>query len=157
LKSLGIVDPFPNEERLNKSKAALPEKGDSDTSHIPLVYPAERYVEGNSPYCLYIPSNELMFKLMRACIGVKKPQDLWFINLSLDAHYIDSKWLDNENNDENSENTKSDKEKEVDDEGNEKEEDDGANKKEEDGEKKKEEEKKNEEDKGIEKIITKEE
>ena len=28
--------------------------------------------------CVYIPSNEVLFKMMRACIGCENIEDLWF-------------------------------------------------------------------------------
>ena len=31
-----------------------------------------------SPPCIYLPTRNVMFKLMRACIGVKYAGDLWF-------------------------------------------------------------------------------
>ena len=43
-----------------------------------LVYSMSRYVKGESPKCIYFPSRKLMFKMMRACIGITKEDDLWF-------------------------------------------------------------------------------
>ena len=43
-----------------------------------LVYRSDRYVETYTPHVIYYPSKLLLFKLMRACIGVKKEEDLWF-------------------------------------------------------------------------------
>lgn len=45
-----------------------------------LIYNRKRNLEELSPMCVYIPSKELMFKMMRACIGCEKPQDLWIYN-----------------------------------------------------------------------------
>jgi hypothetical protein len=42
-----------------------------------LVYFRSRYIEGFSPYCVYIPKKEIMLKLMRACVAVPKSEDLW--------------------------------------------------------------------------------
>lgn len=43
-----------------------------------LVYPIERYQsEYIAPLCIYIPSDELLFKLMRSCIGCDYIEDLW--------------------------------------------------------------------------------
>jgi hypothetical protein len=42
------------------------------------VYPESRLVKGLSPYAIYIPNKEIMLKMMRACIQVKSPEDLWF-------------------------------------------------------------------------------
>jgi hypothetical protein len=43
-----------------------------------LVYHDERYKPGNSPNVAYFPSNLMLFKIMRACIDIEKPEDLWF-------------------------------------------------------------------------------
>ena len=48
-----------------------------------LVYRSDRYAEDFSPYVIYYPSKLVLFKLMRACIGVTNEDDLWF---------KDSKW-----------------------------------------------------------------
>lgn len=42
-----------------------------------LLYPENRYIEDQVPLHIYIPRKEIMFKLMRACIDVEKPEDLW--------------------------------------------------------------------------------
>ena len=34
--------------------------------------------KGYSPYCMYIPSKRVIFKMMRASIGCYSKQDLWF-------------------------------------------------------------------------------
>ena len=47
-----------------------------------LVYHENRYKEDCSPYTIYLPSNDVMFKMMRACLGCEKDYDLWF-NLGL--------------------------------------------------------------------------
>ena len=36
---------------------------------------------------MYIPSSEVMFKLMRSCIDVKNPEDLVFFNKGVDTIY----------------------------------------------------------------------
>ena len=33
--------------------------------------------------CVYIPNRPLLFKMMKACIGVKRIQDLWMYSESL--------------------------------------------------------------------------
>ena len=37
-----------------------------------LTYSLDRYQEEFSPMCLYIPNTPLMFKMMKACIGVER-------------------------------------------------------------------------------------
>jgi len=41
------------------------------------VYPKSKYFEESNPFCLYIPNKEIMFKMIRACIKVTEPEDLW--------------------------------------------------------------------------------
>ena len=50
----------------------MPDTFDLTLPTVPddLVYEECRYVEKYSPYCIYIPKKDLMFKMMRACIGV---------------------------------------------------------------------------------------
>lgn len=45
-----------------------------------LVYQSKRYAEDYSPMCVYIPSSEILFKMMRACIGTYAIEDLWIYN-----------------------------------------------------------------------------
>ena len=45
-----------------------------------LTYQLDRYNEEFSPMCVYIPTNDILFKLMRATIGVDKVQDIWIFN-----------------------------------------------------------------------------
>ena len=45
------------------------------------VYHESRYREEGSPNVNYIPRKEMMWKLMRSCIGVEDPNGLW-INAS---------------------------------------------------------------------------
>lgn len=42
-----------------------------------LTYPPARYHEDHSPMCIYIPSNQVLFKMMRAAIGVSRAEDTW--------------------------------------------------------------------------------
>jgi len=42
-----------------------------------LTYNKRRYFPADSINCVYIPSNELLFKMMRACVGCEKVEDLW--------------------------------------------------------------------------------
>lgn len=70
---MGINDPFPNDQG-SKSHGLLtvPE------SAYDFVYPEIRLDEDRSPATIFIPTKELMFKLMRASIGVKAKEELWF-------------------------------------------------------------------------------
>ena len=65
-----MFDPFPSE----------PVETDF---HIPvaeddMVYRLDRYKPENSPVVTYFPSKLVLFKLMRACIGIDSEKDLWF-------------------------------------------------------------------------------
>ena len=68
-----MQDPFPDEnENLQENIMSLPKSYDD------FVYHRSRFVDGNSPKCIYFPSRFVMFKLMRACIEVYACEDLWF-------------------------------------------------------------------------------
>ena len=44
------------------------------------TYQISRYHEDWSPMAVYIPSNDVLFKMMRATIGVTRVEDLWIYN-----------------------------------------------------------------------------
>jgi hypothetical protein len=71
---IGWADPFteesPNGLDLIKS-IKLPSSADD------LVYDESRYNEKHSPYVIYLPSDDVMFKLMRACLHCEAVGDLW--------------------------------------------------------------------------------
>jgi hypothetical protein len=68
---IGIMDPFPNEMSEDQVAMSSPEKVSQD------VYHEARYVKERSPNVNFIPRQELMWKLMRSCIGVKDSEYLW--------------------------------------------------------------------------------
>ena len=76
-KQIGFPDPFYNTDYLKQAvdDSSLV-KFFSETTD--LVYPDKWYKLENSPLCIYIPRKELMFKIMRGCIGVTKENELWF-------------------------------------------------------------------------------
>ena len=37
-------------------------------------------IEGTMPKPIYIPKKEVMFSLMRSCVGIEDPKDLWVKN-----------------------------------------------------------------------------
>ena len=51
------------------------------------VYAESRYEVGTSPTVIYIPKKEVMFKIMRACIGIKRVEDIW-INVKNDEDQL---------------------------------------------------------------------
>jgi len=61
---IGLFDPFPEEHM--DSEFSIPKTQED------LVYREDRYIYGNSPNMLYFPSRKLLFKIMRACIGVER-------------------------------------------------------------------------------------
>jgi len=80
-----MADPYPDDE----SKTILNNADLSPADKLPevpgdMVYGPTRYIENFSPYCVYIPKQEMMFKIMRACVNVKDPMDLWFNRLEGD-------------------------------------------------------------------------
>lgn len=75
-KQIGWPDPFPND---NLPKNPHLEKYDSYVSDADeLVYPQSRSNKDFIPLMIYIPRKELMWKMMRACIGVTDEKELWF-------------------------------------------------------------------------------
>ena len=42
-----------------------------------LIYSLTRYLEDQSPMSLYIPNKPLLFKMMKACVGVNRIEELW--------------------------------------------------------------------------------
>ena len=65
------MDPFPLQDNPYTIVGRLP------TFHDDLVYPVSRFEEGNSPHTLYLPNRDMMFKIMRACVKITDPKDLW--------------------------------------------------------------------------------
>ena len=68
-----MFDPFPEEPM--ETEFAIP------TSEGDLVYRSDRYIDGQSPKCIYIPSKLILWKMMRACLDIKDTKDLWFKQL----------------------------------------------------------------------------
>ena len=70
-QQIGMADPFPKEDV--GFHAHIPE------AYSDHVYPEQRMCAGDgSPMCIYIPSDIITLKLIRACMGVKTPEELWF-------------------------------------------------------------------------------
>ena len=67
---IGMHDPFPEEKM--ESEFVIP------VTEEDLVYRENRYIYKDSPNMLYFPSKMLLFKIMRACIGIDIAEDLWF-------------------------------------------------------------------------------
>ena len=74
---IGWDDPFPEDAKVGGTSEEIGSDITNDTKFNHWVYPDSRYIEGFSPYCIYIPRMELMLKIMRACINVKVPENLW--------------------------------------------------------------------------------
>lgn len=72
-EQIGMPDPFPDEEM---ECDFIPPNSAED-----LVYRGDRYTGESPPSLIYFPSRVVYFKLMRACIGVQKYEDLWFVKL----------------------------------------------------------------------------
>ena len=71
-EQIACFDPYPNESMGKGTNFDIP------TDDLDFVYSDSRYRKDNSPNCIYIPSRRLMLKIMRACIGVTKEEDLWY-------------------------------------------------------------------------------
>jgi hypothetical protein len=66
---LAWPDPFPD-----KTSSVEPELLHDRQD---LVYPPSRYRNEASPAMLFLPSKQMILKMMRACMGVTRIQDLW--------------------------------------------------------------------------------
>ena len=75
LNQVGICDPFKIENISGSQKkfSFVPPQIEGE-----LVYDKCRYMEGYGPKCIFIPSKQIMFKLMRACVDVQDESELWF-------------------------------------------------------------------------------
>ena len=77
-QTVGWSDPYPDDDTFIQGSC-----DDGDNLHLPekvddWVYPEGKLSDKDfAPYQIYIPKKEIMLKMMRACIGVKKPEDLW--------------------------------------------------------------------------------
>ena len=75
--SIGMADPFPDESTMfeeNTNKFIGPDP----FTHDHLVYPKQRYQPDQSPMIMYLPGRYILIKIIRACMGCYKPEDLWF-------------------------------------------------------------------------------
>ena len=70
---IGVTDPFPNEKKDEQREMIKKPQSFQD-----FVYPMSRMDEYSSPRVIYLPSKDVMLKLMRACIGVRFVDELWF-------------------------------------------------------------------------------
>ena len=73
---IGFHDPYPNEP--NYSNFSIPCCEDDE------VYKFEE--KQQNPFLHYFPSRLMMFKLMRACIGIKNIENLWYLKLEKKIH-----------------------------------------------------------------------
>lgn len=70
---LGWPDPFPydNDNNTRVSDLQLNQKVMDDPLNV-FIYPEGKMQKDQLPMSIYIPSKAIMFKLMRACIGIKR-------------------------------------------------------------------------------------
>ena len=79
--TVSFPDPYPDDDlNIIGSVDDTPDDLSLPNKYSDRVYPNNRYGE-NSPYCIYIPCKEVMLKLMRACVKVTRPKDLWIMQL----------------------------------------------------------------------------
>ena len=78
--TVGFADPYPDDDKnIIGSVDDVPPDLKTPCRVEDRVYPDSRYVQGRSPFCMYIPCKEIMLKLMRACVKVKSPEELWIL------------------------------------------------------------------------------
>ena len=63
----------------NSNKQCSVDKGGHQKEKVTanLIYGLSRYEEDYSPMSLYIPNKPLLFKMMKACVGVNRIEELW--------------------------------------------------------------------------------
>ena len=82
-EDIGWIDPFPDDPMdVSYETPSEVSGGDGPGPRIPedistYAYAKSRLIEGFVPTVVYEPSKEIMFKMMRACIGVTDKKDLW--------------------------------------------------------------------------------
>lgn len=69
-----MQDPFPEENWAEKKFKA--------PKYDVLVYDRKRLKAGESPFCVFLPTKNIMFKMMRACVEVSDEADLWINNVA---------------------------------------------------------------------------
>ena len=75
-EEVGWFDPFPQTSFLTNLYDAGEFECDDITENI---YPKSRVSDPeNMPKSIYIPKREMMFTMMRACVGVESEDDLFF-------------------------------------------------------------------------------
>ena len=76
-QTIGWPDPFPDDCKCVKGSVQDGFNLNMPTDVMDLVYEESRYNEKYSPNFIYIPKKEVMLKIMRACVGVRKYNDFW--------------------------------------------------------------------------------
>ena len=77
-ESIRWPDPFPEDNEtfeFNYKNFSNINSAPSDTNDN--VYPSKRMLKNICPSMIYVPSKEMMFKMMRACEGVTDTNNLW--------------------------------------------------------------------------------
>jgi hypothetical protein len=83
--SIGIKDPFPRDSiTLNYSISDTHSNVFTRmTSADSMAYPHIKYINGIIPDMIFLPRLEIMFKIIRACVCVSSPKELWFKNKNI--------------------------------------------------------------------------
>ena len=70
---IGAKQKYTSSQLNNKSNEQNEEEEEEEEPIIvDLVYSLDRYNLNKNPNCVYFPSKPLLFKMMKACIGVEK-------------------------------------------------------------------------------------
>lgn len=73
---IGWSDPFPDEYSSIEPELC------QMLSEDQLIYHESRYYYDSSPMTIFIPSKLIMIKIMRACIGIDRVENLWIYDYS---------------------------------------------------------------------------
>ena len=70
-EQVGWLDPFPFETKKDEECPCFPRFVSE------MAYESDRFIPKLAPFVIYIPKKEIMWKIMRACIGVTTKEGLW--------------------------------------------------------------------------------
>ena len=72
-----MLDPFPQEDFLSGPQDYYTPAFVKPTYPRENVYDDHKYFEEGTPFVLYKPRKDLLFKMMRMCVNVHSDQKLW--------------------------------------------------------------------------------
>ena len=74
---IGMPDPFPQNKEMMTTEEDKDLLDEVIANYDVYVYPDWKNDPYQSPKRIWIPNKAVMLKMMRSCIGIKNPEDLW--------------------------------------------------------------------------------